>query len=368
MAIPTGSNAQSWGTFAFPVDAGSAPVSRSLPTALVVTYDAPKGLYATCLSNDSLRVREIGEMVAEVTTVTAAVQRVTWQLLDTTAPGVVDTVFYAPREGMLIGLGDIEFYYQFDYSWPSPGQRKGLYITSESSSHLSIEPLNFKSDLKLPGDIYLLPNNLGIDPGLRLIDVDVTGSAYTGSFMTARISESIETLVSRVTESNAIFALSGLITDRGYATAVTGGVGPLVRNWDWDGGFYMVSSDDVSVYGTDKDFLLPSGSLVVRDASDIFSGSLNVESGSIYIRGPVVRFEVLGESSSAYLQGQAFVHLTQSSAPIVNVGTGEPFLADGTMVLVPDSGSTLQEMHVRADGNWYTLVSQSFDVIDAGTY
>jgi len=368
MAIPTGPNAQSWGTFAFPISVGAAAVSRSLPTGFVVTYEAPKGVYAGCLADYTLRVKEIGGMQAEIADVGVTAQRVTWTLLDTTAPGVVDTVFYVTRDAIVIGLGDIEFHYQIDYAWPSPGQRKGLYITSESSPHISIEPLNFKSDLKLPGDIYLLPSGLGLDPGLRLIDVDSAGDTYTGSFMTARVTESISTLAARVTESNAIFALSGLITDRGYATAVSGGIGPLVRNWDWDGGFYMVSSDNVSVYGTDKDFLLPSGSLVVRDGSELLSGSLNVESGSIYIGGPVVRFEILGESSSAFLQGQAFVHLTQSSAPIVNIGTGEPFLADGTMVLVPDSGSLLQEMHIRADGNWYTLVSQSFDVIDGGIY
>jgi len=368
MALPTGSAGQSWGTFAFPITAGSAPVSRSLPTTFTITYEAPKGVYSSCLATFTLLSREIGDATASLGSSTADPQTITWNIFDTTAPGVVDTVFYVVRDTLQIGIGDIEFFYQFELAWPSPGQRKGSFITSESSPHLSIEPLNFQTDLKLPGDIYLVPRGLGLDPGLRIIDVDVTGSTYTGSFMTARLTESIDTLAARVTESQAIFALSGLITDRGYVTTVSGGVGPLIRNWDWDGGFYMASSASVSVYGTDKDFLLPSGSLIIRDASDILSGSLNVESGSIYIRGPVVRFEILGESGSAFLQGQPFVHLTQSSSPIVNVTTGEPFVADGTMILVPDSGSLLQEMHIRADGNWYTLVSQSFDILDGGSY
>jgi len=370
MALPTGSVGQSWGTFAFPITAGSPAVSRSLPTEFVVTYEAPEGLYASCLSTYTLRTREMGQVSSSIADL-GDYQRITWRILDTTAPGVIDTVFFTVRGALVIGIGDIEFYYQFEFGVSESLQRrKGLFITSESSPHLSIEPFNFQTNLKLPGDIYLIPSGLSIDPGLRIIEVGATGNQYTGSFWTARLTQSIDELISRVTASNAVYALTGLITDRGYVTPLSGGIAPLVRNWDWDGGLYMADSTSVAIYGTNKNFLIPSGSLIIRDGSEILSGSVNVESGSIYIRGPAVRFDMLGESASAFVQGQPFVHLTQSTSPIVSVESGSPFLPDGTMVLVPDpaTSSLLQEMHIRAKGNWYTLVTQSFDVMDGGFY
>ncbi len=124
----------------------------------------------------------------------------------------------------------------------------------------------------------------------------------------------------------------------------------------------------VAVFGTDKDFLVPSGNFTSLTGMEVISGSLNVFSGSILISGDGVRLEISGQSSSMYLNNQLVAVVTVSNVPVDPV-TNTPALFDGVIYLTPSaSTSTLEEAFIRASGSWVKLVSQSFDTLDGGFF
>jgi hypothetical protein len=302
------------------------------------------------------------------------VQEVVWNSFKTTAPGVFDTIQFFPREGFAFGFGAVEFHYQFDEGLNSTASRVGVLLQSSSDQpQLSIEPATFSPAQKFEGDMYLIPSGLNLPQGLRLIDVGVSGSQYTASLITSVEGDTISGAVSRATSQDAptgsILAARGLVVDKGLVTINSGGIGPLVRNEDWGGGLFMSDVDTVSVFGTDKGFLVPSGNVIIGKSLSIVSGSLNVFSGSIYLQGPTILLDISGTSASALTIGQPWMVLTQSTDPVVDVAAGTPGLPDGTAMLVPSASTgNLRELHVRSSGSWFTLITQSFDLIDGGQY
>lgn len=391
MSLPTGSSGQSWGISASLITSGAGEVqaiSRDLPVDHIVLYEAPTGLYSACIAtfDGVVRAMTTSSFAVVIATDVSAndIQQVSWSLGSTTAPGIFDTVLFALRDQLFFGLDLGTFHFAFGMGSPArgvaTGSRKGLLITSLSaqpnettaeSPHMSLEPANFESSLKFQGDLYFVTGASSIKPGMRVIDAGGLGQLYTGSFWTARVSESIIELINRYTSSDAptaSLALNNLVLNEGIITINSGGIAPLIRNSDWGGGFFMPASSRVAVYGDSKDFLVPSGNFTALVDADILSGTLNVFSGSIYLRGPVVLLEISGISASAFINNQPWSAVTVSNVRIDKV-TGDPGLPDGVLYLTPSaSTANLDEAFIRASGSWIPLVTQSFDIVDGGGY
>ena len=389
MALPTGSSGQSWKTFAPPPSIGAAAISRPLPIEHKVLYEAPIGFYIACLGTFVGNTVAFGSSSFTIKRLGAPdIQQVSWSMFSTTALGIFDSIFFLPSDQLFFGFGDGNFHFGFGLGSPDPnqasGSRSGLFITSMSalpeetfaeSPHLSLEPLNFESDLKIEGDIYIVPAGISVAPGMKIVDVGSFGQKYTGSFLRTRVTESTDQLIARFTSSDAptgiFLSLKGLIAQE-LVTVLSGGIGPLIRNDSWGGGMFMPTFSQVAVFGDSKIFSVPSGSFITRDDLNILSGSLNVTSGSIYIRGNFARLEIIGQSASAFFTKgfypQPWGRLTESKVSVVNLETGDPALFDGTFLLVPSASTAdLLELHARVSGTWFPIVPP-IDLIDGGTY
>jgi len=196
---------------------------------------------------------------------------------------------------------------------------------------------------------------------------------YTGSFLTARATESRLELAIRFGSTDApinkFLGLNALVVNEGFVTINSASVsGALVRNDTWGGGFFMSDFGTVAVFGTNKDFLVPSGNFTSLTGMEVISGSLNVFSGSILISGDGVRLEISGQSSSMYLNNQPVATVTVSNVR-VDQAANTPALFDGVIYLTPSaSTSNLDEAFIRASGSWVKLLSQSSDVLDGGFF
>lgn len=395
--IPTASVGVSWLSQSNAVTSGSPAIVRNLPVSYSLFYEGPTGLYATCIGAFSGTIRAGGSSSYVIGVLSFSSSRdihnLTWSIATTNAPGVFDSIDYWLRRDLRYVLSGIEFHYKFDSGSFLTESRTGFVIYSASSTssadpsaasaspHITIDPLNFDSDNKLPGDIYLVPDGLTIPRGLRLIDLNAFGLPYTGSFITSVRNETIFSATIRATSLDApthsIAGWNGVVADRGHITVTSGGIGPLVRNADWGGGLYMPDSTSVAIYGPQMMFLVPSGNVGVSSSFQLVSGTLNVLTGSIYLRGPIVSLSIEGVSASGLLNGLPWASLTQSRDSVVNTVGGTPALFDGVLLLVPSSSGVpitttpnLKELHLRISGSWYPIVTQSttFPLLDGGLY
>lgn len=389
MAIPTGSDGQSWKDFAPNPSIGASTIERALPISASVYYEAPTGLFAACLTGVIGTVFPFGTSSFTIDDSTSPdIQQLSWSLSTTTAPGIFDSIFFIiVTQQLQFSINDGNFHFAFIPGYGDPleqsGSRKGLLITSLSaqpqetvadSPHMSMEPADFESALKLTGDMWFASGVLSVAPGLKMIDSAVSGALYTGSFLTARSTESVTELATRFgtadAPANKFLGLKIVVVDEGLVTVNSGGIGPLIRNDTWGGGFFMPNSNSVAVFGTDKEFLVPSGNFTVLTGADIISGSLNVFSGSIYIQGNNVRLEISGQSSSMFINNQPVASVTVSNVRVDQV-LNEPELPDGVIYLTPSaSTSNLDEAFIRTSGSWVNLVTQSVDqdVFDGGFF
>lgn len=388
MALPTGSNGQSWREFAPPPEVGARTIEKNLPISASVLYEAPLGLFAQCIGGNLF----IGSVFAFGTSSftleqqpSPAIQKVSWSLSTTTAPGIFDTIFFVlGGQQLQFSINDGNFHFAFVQGYGDPleasGSRRGMLITSLSaqpsetfaeSPHMSFEPSDFGGTL-LPGDLWFASGVLPVRPGLRMVDSAVSGASYIGSFLTARATESVSELVARFgtadSPSGTLLGLKAVVVDEGLVTVASDGIGPLIRNDTWGGGFFMPSSGTVAVFGTAKEFLVPSGNFTVLTGADIISGTLNVFSGSIYIQGDNVRLEISGQSASMFINNQPVASVTVSNVRI-DQGAGTPALPDGVIYLTPSaSTSNLDEAFIRASGTWVPIVTESFGVLDGGFF
>jgi len=369
MPIPTGSFGQSWLNHTKGISSGALPVSRSLPESHIATYRAPLGLYAVCLFDFTLIGRDMGA-TSYVLARTGSEQDITWFTTTTTAPGLLDTITAFLRESFTFGIGDIEFHYQFQ---SGAYERKGFYLSGSSEGpHLSVEPRDFIGS-RVEGDVYAIHPGQGQFRGYKITDYDIFGNLYTGSFVTVYDDDSLSSAIARVATADSpqgVIAVSKIITDQGYIVSGTTG---LIRNYQWDGGLFTPNSGTVAIYGANKDFLIPSGNLEIRGSQEIISGSLNVFTGSIYIQGPGVSFEITREASGSslpagyieagYYQPLSFV--TRSTDVI-----DDKVLPDGALYLIP-SGSQdqyLKQLFVRAQDEWFPIKSGTIFIVDGGYY
>lgn len=391
MALPTGSDGQSWGTFMPLPIVGAPAIERALPISASVLYEAPLGLYGPCFFFNIFlgNVFRFGtsSFTLQQTTLGPDIQRLSWSLSTTTAPGVFDSIFSIPGPDQLrFSINDGNFHFAFIQGYgdslEASGSRRGMLITSLSSQpsetfaespHMSFEVADFESALKLPGDLWFASGVLSIAPGLKMIDSAVSGALYTGSFLTARATESRLELAIRFGTADApinkFLGLRAVVVNEGFITVNSASVsGALVRNDTWGGGFFMPDFGTVAVFGTNKEFLVPSGNFTSLTGLELISGSLNVFTGSILISGDGVRLEISGQSSSMYINNQLVASVTVSNVR-VDQAANTPALFDGVIFLTPSaSTSNLDEAFIRSSGSWVKLVSQSFDVLDGGFF
>ena len=389
MTLPTGSSGQGWKQFAPSPLVGALAIERALPVSASVLYEAPLGLYARCLFQ-TFRGNVFAFGTSSFTLeqdLNPDIQQISWSLSTTTAPGVFDSIFFIVTGQQLqfsINEGTIHFAFiaGYDDILEASGSRRGLLITSLSaqpeettaeSPHMSFEPMDFESNSRYVGDLWFASGALPVRPGFKIIDSTAAGALYTGSFLTARATESVAQLVTRFGAADAPLqtklGLRVLVVNEALVTVNSASVsGGLIRNDTWGGGFFMSDAGTVGVFGAGKDFLVPSGNFTSLTGLEMISGTLNVFSGSILIHGNGVRLEISGQSSSMYINNQLVASVTVSNVRI-NQGAGTPALPDGVIFLTPSaSTSNLEEAFIRASGSWVKLVSQSFDVLDGGFF
>jgi hypothetical protein len=180
---------------------------------------------------------------------------------------------------------------------------------------------------------------------------------------------SIDQIVSRFTSSDAPTDLrigaNAVVIDNFFVTVNSASLsGTLVRNATWGGGLFMPDADTVAVFGTDKDFLVPSGAILVeRGNLTVLSGSAQITSGNIILHGDSASFNISGSSISASLRGQ----------PIASVLTGSisseslsPIPIDGTIYV--NTGSSVPAVSIRASGTFFDLDVDEPATVDGGFF
>lgn len=249
-------------------------------------------------------------------------------------------------------------------------QRKGLFMSAVSGSpHMSLVPRSGSPDFLLEGDVWFEESGSTGDGNFYVAERSTVGGVIvTHRIVTSRDNEvSIEQIVSRFTSSDAPSDLrigaNAIVLDNFYVTINSAGVsGSLVRNETWGGGLFMPDPDTVAVYGTDKDFLVPSGSVLVeRGNFTVLSGSIQVISGNIILQGDSASFNISGLSISASLQGNPIASILSGS---VDSSSLSPAPIDGTIYV----NTASQDVSVRADGKFFDLDVDAPTDIDGGFF
>ncbi len=365
MSLPTGTLGQSWKNQAYAIPQGAEPVELAIPVTHSVYYTAPLGLYEGCAVSFVLVQHEISAFTSSLSLVGSTGQRVDFYRSSTTFPGLIDTIIAVIpgfTSSFEAGLGETEIWWMV----LSGTARVGLLITTESMPHIAIDPLDFMGS-RYPGDIYMVPGGVNNPRGLKIVDRNVTNTLYTGTFLTSIKTANVSTVSARFggvdNPTASYLGANSIITNEGFFTVTSSGQGALIRNTTWQGGFYMPNSSSISLLTSGLILQIPTGSQL------FVSNSLNLQEGRIYIRGNGVGFSMDDFSSSAYINGQHWVHLTSSVVSVVDIGTGAPALEEGTFLyVIPTTGSQVDEAHIRTSGSWYPVNTASFDLLDGGTY
>ena len=250
--------------------------------------------------------------------------------------------------------------------------RKGVYMQAISGSpHMSLEPRSGSPDFILEGDLWFEESGSTGDGNLFVAERSTAGGVIViHRVVTSRDDEvSIDQIVSRFTSSDAPTDLrigaNAVVIDNFFVTVNSASLsGTLVRNATWGGGLFMPDVDTVAVFGTDKDFSVPSGSILVeRGNLTVLSGSAQITSGNIILHGDFSSFNISGSSISASLRGQ----------PIASVLTGSisseslsPVPIDGTIYV--NTGSAAPAVSIRASGTFFDLDVDEPATVDGGFF
>jgi len=248
-------------------------------------------------------------------------------------------------------------------------ERQGLYLTPETGSpHFSMEPVSGSPSTVFAGDLWFESSGSSGDGNLHLGETDLeSGLVIIKRVVTAREGETIVQAINRYTSSDApsdtFIAASAVISDDFFLTANSPNYsGSLVRNAEWDAGVYMPDQDTVAVYGSDKDFLVPSGSLTLERGNELIqSGSLTIYTGSISLQGDFSQFIISGSSVTASLLNNPMVSVLSGS---VETSSLSPTPIDGTMYVKTDT----EQVYIKAGGLFYPIEGDVPDTIDGGTY
>jgi hypothetical protein len=284
---------------------------------------------------------------------------------------------------------------QFNYGTTTGSiSRIGIVVNAQSGSpQLSLEPVNVDPTVKFPGDIWFRGGNGAGDPNFMFADADTTGSTYIARIMASRDGESSGSLIARFGTSDApsssILGVNTIVTDNWLITVnsalMTGGGW---QNVTWGGGIYMPDSGTVAVWsraGQSHNFLIPSGTLIVKNSFIIQSGSFTVLSGSMTLNsGSLVltsgNLVVQDTSGTIFLSGsKTQLSLSGSGAQILLRGT--PVIAimtgslnsssltspsDGTLYI--NTGTLPNQISLRTNSQWVDFALTSPLLIDDGFF
>lgn len=260
-----------------------------------------------------------------------------------------------------------EFFYA---ETSASAQRKGVFLSANSGSpHMSLEPRSGSPDFLLEGDFWFEESGSTGDGNLYVAERSTAaGLIVIHRIITSRDDETtIDQIVTRFGTSDAPTDLrigaNAIVIDNFYVTINSASnSGALVRNDDWGGGLHMSDIDTVAVFGTDKNFLVPSGSVLVEVGSfTILSGSLQVASGNIILHGDSSSFNISGSSISASLQGNPIASVLTGSIGSESIS---PVPMDGTIYV----NTASLDVSIRASGTFFNLDVDVPDEVDGGFF
>lgn len=382
MALPVGTTGRSWITGS----QGSPPLSLPLPEVRVVQYYSDMGDYAPCGLGSHYRPTLLSIATSSITNVRAAPILITnWFIFTTVSPGLIDTITYEFRNGLEFDLTGITFFYGLAATTHS---RYGTIVNNPTgglNAQITLLPQNETFfDSPIYGDMWM-----GEGGGWKYQDRGATGALYTAIILGSRqssISASAARYAANDGPQNVHVGTSLVAVDRWFASAIPSG-STGIRNWTWDGGIHMPRSGAVAIYGANKLFRVPSGSVrVLRDVHvsslDALQGSirtsavnpsrLQLYSGSVRISGS---FRVQGTSTLLYFpeSGSARVNGAQfSTFQLVSGSHNSLFDAfDATWYVYSGGGAFDSNFaYVRAGTEWVTILSgsTSYSLIDGGVF
>lgn len=393
MSLPTGSTGRTWIT----TPQNSPTLALRLPAPYVVVYRARRpDEYLTCVG---LGTRRIGVILREFESASVNITRTSvYDLIylgqtTTTFPGIIDAHTFQFINSFRFGISS----QSIGYGLTDTGStRYGLHINTQTGTfdpgQLSLSPYDPPSGSTYYGDVWFNPTSSnGTEQGLRFINTLPDGSTKNvrvlGALNSTDISSSIQATMrfigaravsSSYLDVNAITSRDWIIT--------SGNTG--WRNALWNGGL-SVDTASVYVYGINKNFRVPSGSITaslgmfsqnnvyINSGALISSGNIigyngmfiqsgniivntTLNTGSVGIYGDTVMFALSGSFASASLRGYPIgVVLAGTADHLTLSNTQAP---DGTVYIYTNSSLS----YLKANGRWYGFGSSN--AIDGGTY
>ena len=388
MAIPSSSFGQSWITGSL----GSPSIALPLPTAYTVVYRAQRPEeYLTCVG---LGTRRIGVIFRQFESASVRVARagsfdlIYVSQLSTTFPGLVDAHTFQFINSFRFGIVSASF----GYGLTDTGSvRFGLIVNRQTGSiepgQLTLSPYDPPSGSSYVGDIWFNPTGSnGTSQGLRFVNIFPDGSTRNvrvlGAINSQFVTSSFQ-LDTRFVGNRAVSAsyldVNGLSVSDWIITSGNAGW----RNVLWDGGL-SADTSSVYVYGSNKNFRVPSGSLTA--SFGIFSlgsirtntgsmqilgnidvvgwssrgGIFTINSGSVGIYGETVGFALSGTFATASLRGHPIAVVLAGTADHTSLSNSEA--PDGTVYIYTNSNLS----YLKANGIWYGFGNSN--AIDGGTY
>jgi hypothetical protein len=283
MALPVNTAGNSWITFT----QNSTVLALSLPEPYTVVYRARRPEeYLTCLG---LGTRRIGVTWYQIGSASIQIARsdnndiiriVQW---DTTYPGIIDQHTFEFFSSFRFGITSQSFVYGLTDVTSS---RFGLIMNnvSQSDNVLSLEPYNPPSGTVFWGDVWFNPTSSFGNTGIRFINVDAygTSSQYVLGTIGDHVSSSFQYephySSSRTRPTGSLLYINSIATNDWFVSVGDSGW----RNVIWDGGIWQTGSGSVDVYGPNKNFFVPSGSVT---ASGYYGGDFRLRSGSFFVLG-----------------------------------------------------------------------------------
>lgn len=281
--------------------------------------------------------------------------------------------------------------------------RYGVIINAYTGSpQLSLEPVAAHPTQPIQGDIWFAQNlpSSGTTSGMFYFDL-ISGSGATAigrrhKVVTTRpdvltTQSLVDLYFSANRPSGTYVAVSGLAASEWIISL--GPTGSYANtgwyNFTWQGGIWMQDANTVAVFGSNKNFAVPSGSvssslgmfinqggirivsgnLLLNSGSVLLTGSVNVvsgnmlvETGSLIISGNTAQFVVSGANATATIRGNNILNVIVSGASSESLSPQPP---DGTLFV--NTANFL--VSVREGGNWYLITSGGLDtILDGGVY
>lgn len=281
--------------------------------------------------------------------------------------------------------------------------RLGVIINAYTGSpQLSLEPVTAHPSQPVQGDIWFathLPAS-GTTSGLFYYDL-ISGSGATAIGRRHKVVTTREDLLttqslidlyfSNNRPSGTYVAVTGLASSNWITTL--GQTGSYENtgwlNYTWQGGIWMLDNSTVAVYGSNKNFAVPSGSvssslgvfinqggvrivsgtfrmdngsILMTGSLRILSGGLTVESGGLILSGNTANFVISGTGATATIRGNNILNVMVSGVSSQSLNPQPP---NGTLFV----NTTNFLVSVRESNNWYIITSGGLgSILDGGSY